>query len=225
MRKKNQKLKEQTGKAPIMKKIISDLIFYGILISMVVATLAVSGKNGGPRMFGPFSAFTVLSGSMEEVIPKGSLVVTRRVNPSELKVGDDITYMVNESTTVTHRIIEIQEDYLSTGQRAFRTQGVMNEQPDTNPVMAVNVVGKVIYHNKMLGTAVKYGQDNWPLVIFFIAIFLFFVKTVEYILRKDNVEKDKQISEHLEENSDTVTTIVDEDGFVLEIIELYKQNT
>ena len=176
-------------------------------------------------MLGPFSAFTVLTGSMEEVIPKGSLVITKRVDPMELNIGDDITYMVSESATVTHRIIKIEENFLNTGERAFQTQGVMNEEPDRTPVLAVNVVGKVIYHSKALGTIVKYGQNNWPLVIFFIAIFLFFVKTVEYILRKDNVEKDKQISEHLEENSDTVTTIVDEDGFVLEIIELYKQNT
>ena len=221
MRKKNQKSIEQTRKTPLMKRVVSELIFYGILISMIITSLVISGRNGaGPRMLGPFSAFTVLTGSMEEVIPKGSLVVTKRVDPSELNVGDDVTYMVSESATVTHRIIKIEENFFNTGERAFQTQGVMNKEPDRTPVMAVNVVGKVIYHNKPLGTIVKYGQDNWPLVIFFIAIFLFFVKAVDYILRKDDVEKDKQISKHLEENSDTGRIIEDEDGFVLEIIEL-----
>ena len=218
---KKRKTKEQTEKTSLIKRIVSDLIFYGILISLVVASLVISGKGGtGPRMLGPYSAFTVLTGSMEEVIPKGSLVVTQRVDPTELKVGDDITYMVSENTTITHRIIEIQEDYLGTGERAFKTQGVMNETPDMNPVAAVNVVGKVIYHNKPLGTVVKYGQDNWPLIIFLIIVFLFFLKTVEYILRKDHRKEENGNSKFLEENSDTGKTIQDEDGFVLEIIEL-----
>ncbi len=223
MRKKNKKSKEQkqTGKTSLMKNVVSDLIFYGILISLVVAALTISGKSeAGPRMFGGYSALVVLTGSMEEVIPKGSLVVTKKVDPLELKVGDDITYMVSENTSVTHRIIEIQEDYLGTGERAFRTQGVMNKEPDMNPVAAVNVVGKVIYHNKALGTVVNYGQDNWPLIIFFICIFLFFVKTVDFILRKDETGK-KRTLEHSEENSKAGSkTIEDEDGFVLEIIEL-----
>ncbi len=203
------------------KNIISDLLFYGILISLVVASLAISGGNGaGPRMFGDYSAFVVLTGSMEEVIPKGSLVVTKKVDPLELNVGDDITYMVSESTTVTHRIIEVEENYLGTGERAFRTQGVMNKDPDRNLVATVNVVGKVIYHNKALGTVVNYGQDNWPLIIFFICIFLFFVKTVDFILRKDETGK-KRTLEHSGENSKADSkTIEDEDGFVLEIIEL-----
>ncbi len=224
MRKKKRKSKEQkqTGKTSLMKNVISDLIFYGILLSLMAASLAISGRNeAGPRMFGGYSAFVVLTGSMDEVIPKGSLVVTKKVDPLELNVGDDITYMVSESTTVTHRIMEIEENYLDTGERSFRTQGVMNKDPDVNPVAAANVVGKVIYHNKALGAVVNYGQDNWPLIIFFIGVFLFFIKTVDYIMRKDDTEKDKCSLEHSEENSEAGSkTIEDEDGFVLEIIDL-----
>lgn len=178
---------------------------------MVVAVVAISGGNGkGPRVFGGYSAFVVLTGSMEEVIPKGSLVITRSADPSELQVGDDITFMVSESTTVTHRIIEIEEEYLTTGERAFYTQGVMNSEPDAAPVAAVNVVGKVIWHNQILGTIISYGQDNWPLLIFFIAVFLVFIKLVEIILRKDE-PKEQNLTTKTAETSDS------ED---LEIIEL-----
>lgn len=203
-----------------LKKFVSDLIFYGILLSLVVATLAISGSGtSGPRVFGGYSAFVVLTGSMEDVIPKGSLVVTKRVDAGELQVGDDITYMVSETTTVTHRIIEIEENYLETGQRAFRTQGVMNEQPDLNPVAEVNVVGKVIYHNKLLGTIVNFGQENWPLLIFFLVVFLCFVKIAEMILRKEPQKEEMKFSE--KEKTEEQTT-VGEDGFVLEIIDLSK---
>lgn len=208
------------------KSIISDIIFYGILISMVVAALAIgSSGDSGPKVFGGYSAFTVLTSSMEDVIPKGSLVITKKVDADELQVGDDITYMISETTTVTHRIIGIQENYLGTGEKAFQTQGVMNAEPDQNPVAAVNVVGKVIYHNKAMGTLVNYGKENWPLIVFFIIVFLVFLKVVDLILRKEDkapeVPEVQQTEHFIEENGEITGEIVrDQDGFELEIIEL-----
>lgn len=191
-----------------MKKIVSDMIFYGILFSIVIAVLAVSaGSSAAPRAFGSYSAFVVLTGSMDKVIPQGSLVVTKHVDPNELEIGDDITYMVSEKTTVTHRIVEIQEEYLDTGARAFRTQGVMNKEPDRNLVAAVNVVGKVIYHNHILGVIVSFGQDNWPLVIFFIVVMLVFIKVLELILRQQIPAEAED-----EETPDTEIEIIDLTG-------------
>lgn len=175
---------------------------------LVIATLAISMSGASaPKAFGGYSAFVVLTGSMEEVIPKGSLVVTKSVDPKELQIGDDITYMVSETTTVTHRIIGIEEDYLNTGRRAFCTQGVMNTEPDQNPVAAVNVVGKVIWHNKLLGTVVSYGQANWPLLLFLIAILLIFVKVVELILRKEPEEMDCIEAQKLAESDEELEII------------------
>ncbi|MFQ9798525.1 MAG: signal peptidase I [Clostridia bacterium] len=117
-------------------------MFYLVLIAVVVGVLFISGKESGPKSFAGYSAFTVLSGSMESEIPKGSLVVTKQVDPSELQIGDDITYLSNPTTTITHRIVGITENYADTGQRAFTTQGVMNSAPDKQPVPAANVVGR-----------------------------------------------------------------------------------
>lgn len=197
------------------KKVVSDLIFYGILLMLVIATLAISMSGASaPKAFGGYSAFVVLTGSMEEVIPKGSLVVTKSVDADELQIGDDITYMVSETTTVTHRIVEIEEDYLNTGKRSFITQGVMNSEADRTPVAAVNVVGKVIWHNKTLGTIISYGQENWPLVIFLIVVLLVFVKLVEIILRKETIET--EFTEEKTEFMEKTQSIEEE----LEIIEL-----
>ena len=70
----------------------------------------------------------------EDVYPKGAPVVSRRTDPSTLEIGDDITFMTGETTTVTHRIIGIVENYADTGQRAFQTQSVMNRTPDSQLV-------------------------------------------------------------------------------------------
>lgn len=231
------------------KNIISDLLFYGVLIALVLTFLAISSKNStGPRVVGGYSAFVVLTGSMQDVIPKGSLVITQHVDPNELEVGDDITYMISEKTTVTHRIIKIEEEYLDTGERAFTTKGTMNAEADRTPVAAVNVVGKVIYHSEGLGKMISLGQENWPLIVFFIVVALIFIKIVGNILetgepkeaaedrngpneakaskatikakKVKRAKKQKETKETNEMGTEKTSETKDEDGFTLEIIDL-----
>ena len=73
-------------------KWIGDIAFYLFLIVLVVsAALLKGGDSGAPKSLAGFSMFTVLTGSMQDEIPQGSLVITQQTDPSELKIGDDIT--------------------------------------------------------------------------------------------------------------------------------------
>lgn len=149
-----------------------DILFYGVLLVVVVVVLVWKGNaTSSVRTFAGFSAFTVLSGSMETEIPKGSLILVRQVDPNTLQVGENITYMRDAETTITHRIVEIVEDYQQSGQRAFRTQGIMNSEPDKQLVPAVNVVGKVVFHSYVLGQIVDAISQYWHLVVLFFMLF------------------------------------------------------
>ena len=134
------------------------------------------------------SAFTVLSGSMESEIPKGSLVVTKQVDPSELQIGDDITYLSNPTTTITHRIVGITENYADTGQRAFTTQGVMNSAPDKQPVPAANVVGKVMYHSLFVGRAVSFLKEHWLVLLVLAVLLLGLLRALKVAFGKDGTD-------------------------------------
>lgn len=162
-----------------------------IALIIGVAVLA-KGSERGPRSFAGFTAQTVLTSSMESVIPKGSLVISRYTDPNTLAIGDDITFMTNETTTVTHRIIGITEKYGDTGQRAFQTQGVMNSSPDSQLVPAVNVVGKVVFHSLTAGKIAAFLESYWPLLLFFIVILAVLTRVLRYIYRKDGKKEDKE---------------------------------
>lgn len=95
-----------------------------VLIVLVVSVAFLKGgDSGAPKSLAGFSTFTVLTGSMQDEIPQGSLVITQQTDPRELKIGDDITYLSSPTTTVTHRIVGIIENYKDTGQRAFENAG------------------------------------------------------------------------------------------------------
>ena len=73
---------------------------------MVIGALILKDiRKDIPKSIAGISIFTVLTSSMENEIPKGSLVVAKYMEPSELKIGDDITFMISETTKITHRII------------------------------------------------------------------------------------------------------------------------
>ena len=122
---------------------------------------------------------------MQSEIPKGSLVIAQQVDPETLEIGDDITFMANQTTTVTHRIIGIIEDYEGTGQRAFETQGIMNDEPDAQPVPAVNVVGKVIFHSLVLGYIASFIGNYWPFLLFALAVVIGLIIALKRIYKKE----------------------------------------
>ena len=74
-----------------------------VVILIVFLAIALVGV----RVFG-LTPYTVLSGSMEPTYHVGSLIYVKEVEPSEVEVGDPITFVVNEDLLVaTHRVVEI----------------------------------------------------------------------------------------------------------------------
>ena len=159
--------------------VISDVLFYGTLILMVVFAVLFSRGAFGNQTFGGYSFYEVLTTSMESVYPRGSLIIIKETDPSELVVGDDIAFTIASNDLVTHRIIEIKEDFEGMGQRAFVTKGVDNALADGEEVLARNVVGKVTRGFPGLGTTFSWlGENLWSVVAFFLSLIAlsFFLK-------------------------------------------------
>jgi len=145
-------------------KKFSDILFYVIIAFILIVTLVFGGKtHDGFHLFG-YSGFTVLSGSMQREIPEGSLVITKAVEPETIEIGDDITFVRDDNATVTHRVVDIIEDYAGNGSRGFQTQGLENPEPDRDIVYADNIIGMVKYSVPELGFALSYASDNLGIV-------------------------------------------------------------
>ncbi len=170
---------------------IWDVGFYVMIVLILLAVFMFRASAGNqPFSMAGYSAFTVLTSSMEAEIPKGSLVVTKTVDPNTLEIGDDITYMSGPSSTITHRIIGIEENYADTKARGFQTKGIMNKKADKQIVPAANVVGKVVYHNKLLGDIANYLKGNWPYVIFVLIVIVVLANYLKKIYEEDDDEED-----------------------------------
>lgn len=127
----------------------------GVLVVLVVLlTVALVGV----RLVG-LQPYVVLSGSMEPKYHVGSLVYVQKVDYKDLKVGDDITYMVSEDTIVTHRIIEVLPDAEDPEVIRYFTQGIANDVPDAVSVHYKNIIGSPLFSIPYLGYVSNYIQN------------------------------------------------------------------
>jgi len=154
---------------------MSNLLFYPVIV-MVLFIAANSGNSGVPKGIMGYSYFNVLSSSMQNEIPKGSFILVKRTAPQALSIGDNITYMRDSQTSVTHKIIGIYENCENSGARGFQTKGTNNGNPDRDIVYEANVVGKVIFTVPVLGAVITYLGANIHimLVIFGLSVLLSF---------------------------------------------------
>jgi len=115
------------------------LIICAVTVAAVFLVFYRPVSLAGDTLYEP-----VYTGSMEPAIPVGGLVVIKPVDPETLREGDIICFRLSESTSVTHRIINVTDE-------GFTTKGDANEDPDQGIVEKENVIGKVIFIVPFIG--------------------------------------------------------------------------
>ena len=127
----------------------------GILIGIL---LILAVLLAGVRLVG-LRPLTVLSGSMEPTYHVGSLIYVKSVDYKDLKAGDVITFMLDEDTLATHRIVEVVPDEDDPATVRYRTKGDANEFEDGSLVHYKNVVGTPVFTIPELGYIANYIQN------------------------------------------------------------------
>ncbi len=108
----------------------------------------------GSRLVG-LQVFHVVSSSMEPTYSVGDLLYVKSVDPDSVKVGDAITFVLNEELLVaTHRVVAIDGE-----NRRFTTKGDANETEDAAPVHFNNLIGVPVFSIPLLGYVSAYIQS------------------------------------------------------------------
>ena len=137
----------------IIKKVWNAITTVLVILIVILAILLV-----GVRLAG-FRVFTVLSGSMEPTYHVGSLIYVKDVDYRQLEAGDVITFMLDENTVATHRIIQVVPDEDEPEVLRYATQGDANDAPDGTLVHYKNVIGTPVFTIPKLGYVANYIQN------------------------------------------------------------------
>ena len=145
--------KEKRYMSRSLKKVWN--IVSSVLVALVVllALLLVGARVVGLRVF------TVLSGSMEPTYHTGALIYVKPVDdPLAIPEGTVITFMLDEDTIATHRVVGVVPDEDDPAVVRYRTKGDANETEDGGLVHYKNVIGTPVFSIPYLGYAADYIQ-------------------------------------------------------------------
>ncbi len=133
-------------------------IWNGVTSVLVGLVLLLAIALVGVRLFG-LQVYTVLSGSMEPAYHTGSLIYVKKVDYTNLKTGDVITFMLSEDTIATHRIVGVVPDEDDASILRFRTKGDANNTEDGTLVHYKNIIGSPVFTIPYLGYAANMIQN------------------------------------------------------------------
>ena len=129
-------------------------IWDAVTTALVVLVVAFAVFLMGSRLMG-MQVFNVISGSMEPTYSLGDLIYVKTVDPDSVKVGDPITFVLNEDLVVaTHRVVAVDRE-----NRQFTTKGDANTTEDAAPVHFNNLIGVPVFAVPLLGYVSSYIQS------------------------------------------------------------------
>lgn len=184
--------KEKTFK---IIKITTITILYIILIpilllNLIFITKSVVNPNEIPSLFG-FKVFVVVTGSMENTINSGDLILSKKIDTKKLKEQDIVSFKEG-NIVITHRIQKIDSE---DNKLYFWTKGDNNNELDKDRVEENNIEG--IYFMKIanLGNFILFMQSKIGMFLFLVVPICFF--TAYYIIESkiNNNKKDNEILE------------------------------
>lgn len=170
----------------VLNVIIAIIFIIMLFVAYSFAQVNIFHKDFA-NIFG-YTMFQVKTGSMEPALQTGDVVIEKILKKDDSIKENDIISYKTEDYIVTHRIIEIGEDFVI-------TQGDANNAKD-EPIKKDSIIGKVIKVIPDVSIWINVFQTKQVYVMIFITIVLFiFTFSI-------NTDDDKKAKEKMENKDD-----------------------
>ena len=222
----------------ILKKIIKIIfkILYQMLIILcfILTVIIVLQKiTDSDKSIAGYRIFRVITGSMEPEYGIGEVVISKEINPKDIKLGDDIVYLGKygeyNGKIIMHSVIAIDKD--ENGNFYFHAKGLHNSSVEDPHVEESQIYGVVKFKSRILTILYKLATNIYSVfVIITILVLNVFIsfringkRTVQQLGEARNTEYenlenkdyDDDYEENIEEEEDTEDTenkLEDEDN-------------
>jgi len=168
-------------------KKIWNIVSTALVVLMVLCAVFLMGS----RLLG-YECYNVISPSMEPEYGVGDLLYVKDVDPTTIKEGDVITFIVNEDLVVgTHRVVRVDAE-----NQRFYTKGDANEIEDQSPVHFNNVIGVPKFAIPKLGYVSDFVQ-NPPGMYITIGVGIILILAVflpDMIGKKKKEDEDEEVA-------------------------------
>lgn len=172
--------------------IVSVILLFILIMNLTIVFKSYFNPDKIPSFLG-VKLFIVETDSMKPVFDGGDLIVTKKVDPKTLEVGDVISFTEGR-VVVTHRIENVEQ---KGDEIYFVTKGDANNSIDIHPISENNVESIYWFKIKRLGKFAMFMQTPSGMLVFIgIPLLGFIARDVLRYREKErikNIKKEKEI--------------------------------
>ena len=172
----------------ILKKVLN-IILIILIYNIILLWISYINKIGEIELLG-YRAYSITTNSMEPSISSGDVVIVKKYDEDQMRVGNVITYKQKEEI-ITHRIVDIKE---TEGEKRFITKGDNNNVEDTEGTQYKDIKGTIILTIPHLGSIIRVLENK----MIFLVVVLIFLILLFYRLQlqeKKEIRREKKINE------------------------------
>lgn len=184
----------------VFKILYQILIVLCFILILIIVLQKVTNSNGS---IAGYRIFRVITGSMIPQYDIGEVVISKKINPNKIKVGDDIVYMGTygeyNGKIIMHEVVGIDKD--ENGNLNFHAKGLNTNSIEDPQIKADQIYGVVKLKAGVL--TVLYDLATNIYTAFVIITILAFNVFVSFSLPEKIKKKQlKEASEEFEEDED-----------------------
>jgi signal peptidase len=175
-------------------------IIFSIFLFIALCVVLIQKFFNNKAIMG-YRVFSVASESMKEEYSIGDIIVIKEVPASELKVGDNVTYLGKKGNLndliITHKILSIRKD---NDDYYYITKGTSNEYEDPE-ISYSQIYGKVFYKTVVFSYFGRLMSNNYSYYTLFTIVGLYASYQIVKIKFEDEEDEDEQEQEETKDNS------------------------
>ena len=169
----SKKIKKKENIRKFFNVIITSFTCVLVILTMYLAYAKYIKHEKNINIFG-LRQYMIMTGSMEPNYNIGDLIITKEVNPENIKKGDIITYaLADGNATVTHRIIDVIE---KDGKTMYKTKGDNNNAPDQNLVEYNQIQGVFLFKINNFGNILSSILTKTGIALVFLIVILSYLR-------------------------------------------------
>lgn len=202
----------------ILKILYQILVIFCILLICIIVLQRFTDSN---KSIAGFRIFRVITGSMEPEYSIGEVVISKEVDPEDIKVGDDIvykgTYGEYNGKIIMHSVVEIDRD--ENNELNFHAKGLHSASVEDPEISADQIYGVVKLKSDLLTHIYNLATSRHTafiiIIILVLNIFITFKSTgkkpSQKMSEKYGSEDDEEIDEDVDEEYEDDEQDFDED--------------
>ena len=150
-------------------KIISKIIYQILVIlCLIVAAIIILQKvSDSNKSIAGYRIFRVITGSMEPEYEVGEVVISKEVDPKNIKIGDDIVYLGTygeySGKIIMHSVIAIDTD--ENGEINFHAKGLRSTSVEDPQIKGSQIYGVVKFKSGILTVLYKLATNIYSLFV------------------------------------------------------------